>query len=288
MKKTDVLVVGSANVDMVVNSQRIPLAGETLLGGVFACNNGGKGANQAWSAAALCKTAFCGAVGGDVFGREYVAHLKKRNIDVSNLKIVKGTATGVALIVVAKNGENIITVASGANEKLLPSDIRKINFKNYSVVLFQLESPLKTVKAGIDSAKKAGCITVLTPAPAMPLPNEILKNVDFLMPNEHEILLLQKKRYADFKEAAKSLLKKGVKNVVITLGKKGCLLVNKNGEKFFKALKVKAVDTVGAGDCFTGSFAAALTLFNYNTENAIELAIKAAAESVTKRGAQPE
>ena len=288
MKKTDVLVVGSANVDMVVNSQRIPLAGETLLGGVFACNNGGKGANQAWWASAFCKTAFCGAVGNDVFGREYIAHLKKRNIDVSNLKVVKGVATGVALIVVAKNGENIITVASGANEKLSTSDIKKVNFKNCSVVLFQLETPLNTVKEGLALAKKAGCTTVLTPAPAVSLPNEILKNVDFLVPNEHEILLLQKKRYTDFKEAAKSLLKKGVKNVVITLGKKGCLLVNKDGEKFFKALKVKAVDAVGAGDCFTGSFAAGLTLFNYNIENAIELAIKAAGESVTKRGAQPE
>ncbi len=287
MKKIakEILVVGSMNIDMVVKTARIPKPGETLLGGVFNQFYGGKGANQANAAKRLfAGTRICAGVGEDSLGEEYLKHFKAQKIDTSLVKKFKGSHTGVAVIMVGKSGENSISVAPGANMLLSPADMRKIDFSKFFFAVFQLENSFETVAEGLKLAKKAGCQTMLTPAPAQILPADMLPNIDFILPNEHEILLLQK-GFKCPKKAAAALLKKGVGNVVITLGSKGSMLVNSSGETFFPAYKVKAVDTVGAGDCFAGSLAAGLTLYG-DLRKAMKLASAASAIAVTKMGAQ--
>jgi len=281
-----ILVIGSANMDMVVKSAKIPRVGETVLGGVFSQHEGGKGANQAMAAKNLYKdTLFCAGMGDDGIGREYIAYLKSRGMDTSLVKIFKGSHTGVALITVGKEGQNIITVAPGANLKLSPKDMRGIKFSEFSHVAFQLETDLDTVAEGLKRAKKAGCETILTPAPAKLLPAEILANVDWLIPNEIEILQVQR-GFASMKTAAKSLLEKGVGSVIVTLGERGCALFDKRGERRFSTFSVRPIDTVGAGDCFTGAFAAGLKIFGGDVEKAIVFASAAASLKVTKAGAQ--
>ena len=284
MKK--ILVIGSMNTDMVVKCSRIPSPGETLLGGVFSKFFGGKGANQAIAARKIFpQTSFCAGVGADD-SAEYLAYLKKQGLDISLVRKFKKANSGVALITVAADGENSIAVAPGANLMLSPADIGKIDFSKFSHVVMQLETPIATVAAALKAAKKAACITILTPAPAQILPLNILKDIDYLIPNEHEILLLQKEKFTDASAAAKSLLDRGVKNVLITLGKRGSKIINAGGEKIYSVYKVKTVDTVGAGDCFAGSFAAGLCIYNNDSDKAAKLASAAASLAVTKMGAQ--
>lgn len=280
------LVVGSMNIDMVVKTDRIPKAGETLLGGVFNRYHGGKGANQAAAAKSLfAYTAFCARCGADLDGDEYIKYLKSHKIDITLVKRDKTAHTGVALITVDKRGENIISVAAGANMALSPADMKAVDFSKFSHVAFQLETDIRTVSEGLKRAKKAGCTTVLTPAPARELPETLLKNVDFLVPNQHEILLLRR-GFDSPTEAANALLKLGVKNVIITLGAKGSMLVNKNGTARFKTFKSKVVDTVGAGDCFTGGLMAGLRRYSGDVKKAIVFATAAASLAVGKSGAQ--
>lgn len=286
MSEKKILVVGSANVDMVVRTPHIPRPGETILGGDFKKFEGGKGANQAVAANAICLgTAFCAGVGNDSFGHEYVAYLRGRGLDVNLVKFCDSVPTGVALITVSADGENAITVAPGANMELSEADMEAIDFSNFDIVLFQLENRLGTVSRGLTLAKKAGCTTILTPAPAQILPKETLPNIDYIVPNEIEILEILPD-YTDAKSAAKGLLELGVKNVIITLGKRGCdFYSNERIEHFDTYNNIKPVDTVGAGDCFTGSFAAALKLFG-DVSQAIKFANAAASLKVTKNGAQ--
>ena len=280
------LVVGSMNVDMVVKAERIPAPGETLLGGVFNQFYGGKGANQAVAAKTLfAQTSFCAACGTDAIGSEYLKYLKSKKMDISLVKRDKKEHTGVALITLDKGGENVITVAAGANLTLKPTDMKAIDFNKFSHVAFQLETDIKTVSEGLKLAKKAGCTTILTPAPAKTLPKAMLKNVDFLLPNQHEILLIQDGFDCPVK-AAENLLKQGVKNVIITLGSKGSMLVNADGKFEFGTFKTKRVDTVGAGDCFTGSLMAGLRRYNGDIKTAIKFATAAASLAVSKMGAQ--
>ena len=283
MKK--ILVIGSANMDMVVKSPKIPRVGETVLGGVFAQHEGGKGANQAMAAKTLYEdTLFCAGMGDDSISRDYLAYLQSRGMDTSLIKIFQGEHTGVALITVGKEGQNIITVAPGANLKLSPADMQNIDFSQFSHVAFQLETDIDTVEEGLKLAKKAGCTTILTPAPAKLLPDEILKNVDWLVPNEIEILQVQR-GFTSMKTAAESLLSKGVGNVIVTLGERGCALFNSDGEQRFSTFSVRPIDTVGAGDCFTGAFMAGLKMFD-KVDQAITFANAAASLKVTKVGAQ--
>ncbi len=283
--KKGILVIGSMNVDMVVKTQHIPKPGETLLGGVFNQFNGGKGANQAVAAKKLfAETKFCAGVGDDAFGKEYLAYFKKNKIDTSLVKVFKGAHTGIAVIMVGEDAENSIAVAPGANMLIKPSHMKAINFAKFSTVVMQLETPMETVAEALKLARKAGCKTVLTPAPAQLLPAKILPHIDYLVPNEHEILLLQK-GFSKPLEAAKNLIKYGVGNVIITLGSKGAMLINSDAQIEYPAYKVKPVDTVGAGDCFAGSFAAGLMLYD-NPDKAMKLASAAAALAVTKMGAQ--
>ncbi len=286
-KGLKILVVGSANIDMVVKAARIPKSGETILGGVFSMYKGGKGANQALAAAKLFRgTDFCAGVGGDSMGKDYVEYLSSSGVGTELVYTFKSEHTGVALITVDSAGKNIITVAPGANMGLSERHIRKVDFSKYSHVAFQLETPLETVGEGLVLAKKAGCVTVLTPAPARPLGRQILKNVDYLVPNEHEVLLLAGSSKLTVTEAAERLLKRGVsKAVIVTLGSKGCIFCGKDGQKRYPACSVKAVDTVGAGDCFTGAFTAALRM-TADADKAVKIASAAAAVKVTRVGAQ--
>lgn len=287
VSKKKILVIGSMNMDMVVKTKRIPAPGETLLGGQFGQYNGGKGANQAVAAKKLfSQTCFCAGAGDDSVGGEYLKYLKKMKLDTSLVKIFKGQHSGVAVIMVSEKGENAISVAPGANLSLTPTHMKSVDFSKFSHVVLQLETPINTVVEALARAKAAGCTTILTPAPAQVLPKKCLKNIDILVPNEHEILLLSEKKEKSFEAAAANLLKSGVKNILITLGSKGSMLINAQGKKTFGVFKVKVVDTVGAGDCFTGSLAAGLCLSGGDMDYAIKLATAAASLAVTKMGAQ--
>ena len=286
MQEKSILVVGSANVDMVVKTPRIPSPGETILGGVFQKFEGGKGANQAVAAnAAFGGTRFCAGVGDDSFGRDYLSSLGARGINVELVKIFKDFPTGVALITVDESGQNSITVAPGANMALSEGDMDSIDFSAFSHVLFQLENDILTVARGLNLAKKAGCETILTPAPAKVLPKQMLRDIDYIVPNEIEILQIVPD-CRDAEDAAQKLISSGVKNVIVTLGKRGCNLYNGCGIKHFPTYEnIRPVDTVGAGDCFTGSLAGGLKICK-NLERAIEFATAAASLKISKMGAQ--
>ena len=286
MQEKSILVVGSANVDMVVKTPRIPSPGETILGGVFQKFEGGKGANQAVAAnAAFGGTRFCAGVGDDSFGRDYLSSLGARGINVELVKIFKDFPTGVALITVDESGQNSITVAPGANMALSEGDMDSIDFSAFSHVLFQLENDILTVARGLNLAKKAGCETILTPAPAKILPRDMLRDIDYIVPNEIEILQIVPD-CRDAEDAAQKLISSGVKNVIVTLGKRGCDLYNGCGIKHFPTYEnIRPVDTVGAGDCFTGSLAGGLKICK-NLERAIEFATAAASLKISQMGAQ--
>lgn len=286
MQEKSILVVGSVNVDMVVKTPRIPSPGETILGGVFQKFEGGKGANQAVAAnAAFGGTRFCAGVGDDSFGRDYLSSLGARGINVELVKIFKDFPTGVALITVDESGQNSITVAPGANMALSEGDMDSIDFSAFSHVLFQLENDILTVARGLNLAKKAGCETILTPAPAKILPRDMLRDIDYIVPNEIEILQIVPD-CRDAEDAAQKLISSGVKNGIVTLGKRGCDLYNAGGIKHFPTYEnIRPVDTVGAGDCFTGSLAGGLKICK-NLERAIEFATAAASLKISKMGAQ--
>lgn len=286
MQEKSILVVGSVNVDMVVKTSRIPSPGETILGGVFQKFEGGKGANQAVAAnAAFGGTRFCAGVGDDSFGRDYLSSLGARGINLELVKIFKDFPTGVALITVDESGQNSITVAPGANMALSEGDMDSIDFSAFSHVLFQLENDILTVARGLNLAKKAGCETILTPAPAKILPRDMLRDIDYIVPNEIEILQIVPD-CRDAEDAAQKLISSGVKNVIVTLGKRGCDLYNGCGIKHFPTYEnIRPVDTVGAGDCFTGSLAGGLKICK-NLERAIEFATAAASLKISKMGAQ--
>lgn len=286
MQEKSILVVGSVNVDMVVKTPRIPSPGETILGGVFQKFEGGKGANQAVAAnAAFGGTRFCAGVGYDSFGRDYLSSLGARGINVELVKIFKDFPTGVALITVDESGQNSITVAPGANMALSEGDMDSIDFSAFSHVLFQLENDILIVARGLNLAKKAGCETILTPAPAKILPRDMLRDIDYIVPNEIEILQIVPD-CRDAEDAAQKLISSGVKNVIVTLGKRGCDLYNGCGIKHFPTYEnIRPVDTVGAGDCFTGSLAGGLKICK-NLERAIEFATAAASLKISKMGAQ--
>ena len=286
MQEKSILVVGSANVDMVVKTPRIPSPGETILGGVFQKFEGGKGANQAVAAnAAFGGTRFCAGVGDDSFGRDYLSSLGARGINVELVKIFKDFPTGVALITVDESGQNSITVAPGSNMALSEGDMDSIDFSAFSHVLFQLENDILTVARGLNLAKKAGCETILTPAPAKILPRDMLRDIDYIVPNEIEILQIVPD-CRDAEDAAQKLISSGVKNVIVTLGKRGCDLYNAGGIKHFPTYEnIRPVDTVGAGDCFTGSLAGGLKICK-NLERAIEFETAAASLKISKMGAQ--
>ena len=271
-----ILVVGSLNMDIVIETPCMPKAGETIAGKSIAQIPGGKGANQAFAAGKLGgNIAMMGAVGNDEKGEKLLESLKGVGVDISRIEVMNDIPTGQAFITVDDQGENAIIIIAGANGKVTKE--------------LQLEIPLEIVGYVKKIVEEDGKIVILDPAPAIKdIPENILKGIDYIKPNETELQILtgmEVKNRKDITEAAKILIKKGVKNVIVTMGGDGCLYINKDIEEFFPAYPVKAIDTTAAGDCFTAAFALALSQ-NKNWKEAIEFGQKASSIAVTRKGAQ--
>ena len=289
----NIVVVGSANTDMVVKVPRLPGPGETVIGGEFVLAAGGKGANQAVACArAGARVSFVARVGADDFGRKTLRGLKREGVSTRYVVTDPQSPSGVALIFVDEEGENTIAVAPGANMRLTPEDVEaaRAAIAQADCLLLQLEVPLRTVEAAIRIAHKAGVLVLLNPAPApsRPLPARLLKSVDVLTPNRAEAAALigkQVRSLADARAAARRLRDLGPARVVITLGKDGALAyeadsanvarghVGGAGPVHVPACSVKAVDAVAAGDAFSGALAVALS------EGRVSLSWRAAARS---------
>ena len=289
MKK--IVVLGSTNTDMVITGKKIPVPGETVSGGTFLMNPGGKGANQAVAVARLSAKkgacAFIAKVGDDLFGRETAVRMRKDGID-AKLIVDRREPSGTALILVDAKGQNVISVALGANGTLSPKDVAKFrkDIENAAALLMQLETPMETVVAAAKWAHAKGVPVILNPAPAAKLPSELYKCLDWITPNETEAELLTGVKVTDAKSAQKAVdvfLKRGVGHVVITMGSKGAYCGN--CRKLYPCRKVKAVDCVAAGDTFNGAFVVALAEGKC-CKDAIAFAQKASAISVTRPGAQ--
>lgn len=278
-----VLVVGSINMDLVSYSRRIPTVGETVLGERFLTVPGGKGANQAVAAARLgAQVWMLGAAGTDAYGDQMVTHLNKNGIDISQIKRVAG-ATGVALINVDQQGNNQIVVVPGANFALTAGDLeeRQQTFAQADVVVLQLEIPMDTIAKAIEIANLYGKPVILNPAPAQPLPEAWFGQVDYLIPNEHEAVLLggaQENNYLALRQKIK-------KNLLVTRGAQGVTYAEKDALETIPAFQVQAVDTTAAGDAFIGGFSVGLAE-GLDVKEAIRFASAVAALSVGKEGAQ--
>lgn len=285
-----ICVIGSLNMDLVVNVDDMPKKGQTIIGGNFRQIPGGKGGNQAVAASRLGGDVFMiGKVGNDGFGESLVKQLKIDNINTDYIQ-VEDCSSGVALITVDKNAENSIVVSPGANFKLTKENIDKSidAIKQSNTVVLQLETPIDTISYALKVSKELGKFTILNPAPAVLLDDEIIKNVDLLTPNETELEILSGIKInneEDIKKAANIMMDKGVKQLIVTLGSKGCLYLDKNTMTFKKSYKVDAIDTTAAGDTFTGALCVALSQ-NKSIDDAMDFASKAAAISVTRVGAQ--
>jgi ribokinase len=285
-------VVGSSNLDLVVKSPRIPVSGETILGGDFLMVPGGKGANQAVAIAKLGAHAILVArLGDDIFGHKSLDNLKREAVDTRYVTLTPEVPSGVALITVDVAGNNAIVVAAGANAKLSPEDVYRAQSEICSAgaVVAQLEVPLTTVQCAAELAHYAGVMFVLNPAPAQKLPPALLATVTVITPNEIEAQILTGVKVVDAEsacDAADRLLDEGAKSVIVTMGAKGFLLAQGSKRECIAAEKVQVVDTTAAGDAFTGSLAVGLGQ-GHNLRDSAIFANRAAALCVTKMGAQP-
>jgi len=289
--KPNILVIGSSNTDMVAKVPRIPRPGETILGGQFSTAAGGKGANQAVAAArAGGEVCFIACVGNDVFGKQSIDGFVQEGINIGYLRR-KRSASGVALICVAADGQNSIAVAPGANAQLLPADLKRAQaaFREADILLLQLETPLPTISTAIKQAANADLPVILNPAPAQALPDELLRCVSILTPNETEAEMLTGVKVTNesgAKRAAQVLHRRGVETVIITLGARGAFVSSGGMQELMPGIKSKAVDTTAAGDVFNGALAVGLAE-QLGLRAAVQFANAAAAISVTRLGAQP-
>lgn len=291
MSRPRVVVVGSSNTDMVVNLPVLPVPGQTVLGGDFLQAAGGKGANQAVAAARLgAEVRFVARVGGDGLGQEAIRCFQAEGIVTDAVVVDRQAASGVALIMVDRQGENMIAVASGANARLTPNDVDAVApYLPGAVLLTQLEIPEDAVARTVQLAHQAGIPVILNPAPARPLPDELLARVSILTPNEGELAVLSGREVRDPEAAessARSLRKRGVATVIVTLGAQGALVVADRAAWLEPARTVQPVDTTAAGDAFNGALAWALAM-RRPLADAVRLANLAASVSVTRPGAQP-
>jgi ribokinase len=277
-----ILVVGSINTDMVVKTRTLPGPGETVLGGAFFMNAGGKGANQAVAAARLGgHVTFVARRGADPFGRQVQEGFEKEGIDCRFITIDPDAPTGVALITVDERGENCIVVAPGANDKLTPDELllAREALERADIILVQLEIPLETVQALAQFAHRNGKRLILNPAPARTLPGELLDKVFLLTPNEDEA------GYLTDTGSVGDLVSRGARQGIITMGAEGALIWEGGTTTQVPAPEVKAVDTTAAGDVFNGALAVAIAE-GMALYEAVVFANHAAALSVTKLGAQ--
>ncbi|HOK62705.1 MAG TPA: ribokinase [Soehngenia sp.] len=285
-----IVVIGSINLDLVVEVDEIPKIGETVMGNSLSQIPGGKGANQAVAMAKLgCDVDFLGKVGNDNFSSLVLESMRKSGVNTRNIE-TEDTSTGIAIINVDKKANNNIIVIPGANGKVDETYLLEHEeiIKNAEVVVFQLEIPIDTVKFGLKLAKRHDKLTILNPAPAYELDDEIIENVDIIIPNEHELSRLTHMEINDENDltnASKALIERKIKKIIVTLGEKGALYVDKNTTKLYPSYKVKAVDSTAAGDAFIGGFVG-----NYiqtkDIDKAIDMGQRTAAIAIQRFGAQ--
>ena len=292
-KQNPIYIIGSINTDMVAMTKNLPAPGETVMGGEFMMTAGGKGANQAVSAARLGgEVTMVGRLGEDIFGDQSIERLKHEDINCDFIGRDSIAASGVALISVDDKGENHIVVAPGANNQLDKSKVKTAldSMPDNAIILLQLEIPLETVAHIIETIRGSSRRVILDPAPApsTALPDNFLNGLYLITPNETEATKLSGIEVQDDRSAeaaARKLLATGVNNVAITMGAKGVVLVQQDGVKFIKSPKVTAIDSTAAGDCFNGALAVSIAN-DLSLEQSVERACRAASISVTRKGAQ--
>ena len=285
-KRPRIAVIGSTNVDFCSYVARLPQAGETIGNGVFMQANGGKGANQAVAAQRLgADVSFICKVGRDIFGDNAISGYQKEGIDCSRI-LRSDKASGTALILVDGNAENCIAVAPGANADLTPEDVDSVAdvIRSADYLILQLEIPVESVLRAAKIAHEAGVYVILNPAPACHLPEELFGYISLITPNQTESALLSGVE-DNLDAAVERLMQLGVKDVVVTLGSKGSLVISEGAKTLVPSLKVKAVDTTAAGDTFCGALCVALSE-GCSLVDAAGFATKASALTVQKMGAQ--
>ncbi len=294
-----VLIIGSSNMDLNIYSQRFPKPGETVTGGVFKQFLGGKGANQAVaSVRSGSKTIFIGKVGIDAFGNDMISQLEKEGVNIEHVIRDPHEPSGVAFILINETGENMISVAPGANFKLTPEDVQANSevITNAKCLIVQMEIPIATIEEIFKIAEQGEVIKILNPAPLKPISLSILNNIDIIIPNEGELLQLHsllklKELIGNSKDriiqASKDISKFGIKTIITTLCSKGSILYDAAEDKITEvpAFKVQAIDTVGAGDCFNGIVASKLCQ-GENILTSVKYATAAASIAITRQGAQ--
>lgn len=286
-----IIVIGSSNTDMVIKTEKLPAPGETILGGKFLMNPGGKGANQSVAASRLGgKVTFISKRGNDLFGNQAVGLLMREGVDIKYIVKDPDLPSGVALITVDSTGENSIVVAPGSNGNLLKEDIPSVIFDTgkFEILLLQLEIPIDTVEYSAVTASEHGIKVILNPAPARKLSDNLLKHTWLITPNETEAETITGVIITDIpsaERAAELIQERGAKNVIITLGEAGAFIKSENYTGLIPGIKVKPVDTTAAGDVFNGALAVAISEGS-DLKDAVIFANKAASISVTRMGAQ--
>ena len=286
-----IIVIGSSNTDMVIKTEKLPAPGETILGGKFLMNPGGKGANQSVAASRLGgKVTFISKRGNDLFGNQAVGLLMREGVDIKYIVKDPDLPSGVALITVDSTGENSIVVAPGSNGNLLKEDVPSVIFDTgkFEILLLQLEIPIETVEYSAVTASEHGIKVILNPAPARKLSDNLLKHTWLITPNETEAETITGVIITDIpsaERAAELIQERGAKNVIITLGEAGAFIKSENYTGLIPGIKVKPVDTTAAGDVFNGALAVAISEGS-DLKDAVIFANKAASISVTRMGAQ--